>query len=55
MNRLLTASAVLLIAAGASIGMAEELKSGLEPGAHAGVFHVRDVTGPNASKSICYR
>ena len=35
--------------------LAAELKSGLQPGDPAGVFNVRDVTGPNKDKSLCYR
>lgn len=35
--------------------MAAELKSGLQPGDPAGVFNVRDITGPNKDKTLCYR
>ena len=43
-----------LLMATASL-MAAELKSGLQVGEHAGFFNVKDVTGPNAGKSLCYR
>lgn len=35
--------------------VAAELKSGLQVGDHAGVFNVKDITGPRAGKSLCYR
>lgn len=35
--------------------MAAELKSGLEPGDACGAFNVKDITGPNTDKSLCYR
>jgi len=35
--------------------LAAELKSGLQPGDPAGVFNVRDITGPNKDKTLCYR
>jgi hypothetical protein len=34
---------------------AAELKSGLQVGASAGAFNVKDITGPNKDKSLCYR
>ncbi len=48
------APALALLIATASL-MAAELKSGLQVGDAAGVFNVRDVTGPNKDKSLCYR
>lgn len=43
-----------LLLATASL-MAAELKSGLQVGDHAGAFNVKDITGPRAGKSLCYR
>ncbi len=31
------------------------LLSGLQPGDFAGVYHVKDITGPAAGQSVCYR
>ena len=39
----------------ASLGAAEKaLKSGLQPGDRTSPFQVRDITGPNKGKSLCY-
>ena len=54
MNRLMTPMAALFIFA-VSATAADDVKSGLEVGESAGVFHVKDVTGPNKGKSHCYR
>ena len=48
------APALALLVATAGL-MAAELKSGLEPGEACGVFNVRDITGPNKDKTLCYR
>lgn len=45
---------LVVIAAGA-VAMAESVKSGLACGEHAGAFNVKDITGPNKGKSLCYR
>lgn len=37
------------------IAGAAELKSGLQPGDAPPAFNVRDVTGPKAGKTLCYR
>ena len=34
---------------------AAELESGLKPGEKVGAYNVKDITGPNAGKSLCYR
>lgn len=52
MNRLLVSSACVLIFAA---GAAAEVKSGLQPGDRAGAYNVKDITGPNKGKSLCYR
>lgn len=45
--------ALLIAAAGAA--SAAKIESGLQPGEAAGAFNVKDVTGPNKGKSLCYR
>ena len=35
--------------------VAEELKSGLQPGSFPGPFVVTDITGPAKGESLCYR
>lgn len=52
---LLTLSAVLAMGAFGSHEAVAELKSGLQVGDSAPAFNVRDITGPNAGKSLCYR
>jgi hypothetical protein len=54
MRRLILLSAAMLCA-GPATTLAEELKSGLEVGKSATPFNVRDITGPNAGKTLCYR
>jgi hypothetical protein len=39
----------------AGLAGAAELKSGLQPGDAPPAFNVRDVTGPKAGKTLCYR
>ena len=53
MRTLLTASIVGLTACG--MAAAADLQSGLQVGDHAGYFEVKDVTGPAAGQSLCYR
>ena len=48
------APVLALLIATASL-MAAELKSGLQPGESAGAFNVKDITGPNKDKTLCYR
>ena len=56
MNRLLVSSLALAVAANTAVGFAaDDVKSGLQLGEHAGFFLVKDVTGPNKDKSLCYR
>lgn len=47
------AALVCLVLAGSAA--AEELKSGLQCGEGVPPFHVKDVTGKSAGKSLCYR
>lgn len=37
------------------VAVAAELESGLAPGEKVGAYNVKDITGPNAGKSLCYR
>jgi hypothetical protein len=54
MRRLLLPTAVVCVVVGAAVA-AEAVKSGLEVGDPATPFNVRDITGPNAGKTLCYR
>jgi hypothetical protein len=38
-----------------AVGVAADLESGLKVGDAAGFFLVKDVTGPSADESLCYR
>jgi hypothetical protein len=55
MRNVMASSAVLLAAAVGVVVAAERLESGLQVGEHASVFNVRDITGPNQGKTLCYR
>ncbi len=55
MRRLLLPSAALVCAVAGAALAAEAIKSGLEVGEPATPFNVRDITGPNAGKTLCYR
>jgi hypothetical protein len=46
--------ALLAVSMG-TLATAAEVESGLAVGKRAGAFQVRDVTGPSAGKSLCYR
>lgn len=45
------AAAILAV----GVAVAADLKSGLQVGEPAGAFNVKDITGPNKGKSLCYR
>jgi hypothetical protein len=45
--------ALVLAIGGAAVGA--DLKSGLQVGEDAGAFNVKDITGPNKGRSLCYR
>jgi hypothetical protein len=51
----LVALSVAAVLAVASVASADDVKSGLEPGSFVGAFQVRDITGPQKGKSLCYR
>ena len=53
MRTLLLSSVVGL--AVTNLATAADLQSGLQVGDHAAYFEVKDVTGPAAGKSLCYR
>jgi hypothetical protein len=55
MRNLLVPSAAFLVATVGVALAAEELKSGLQVGERTSVFNVRDITGPNQGKTLCYR
>lgn len=54
MKKSLASFAVCFMAI-AGIALAEELKSGLPCGDKVPAFNVRDITGPNKGKTLCYR
>ncbi|MDA1229448.1 MAG: hypothetical protein O2856_01615 [Planctomycetota bacterium] len=53
MKSLLATSIVGLTVCG--FAAAADLQSGLQVGDKAGYFEVKDVTGPRAGESLCYR
>ena len=53
MQRYLVPAVALCVMVGAAV--AADLKSGLQIGDSAGAFNVKDITGPNKGKSLCYR
>ena len=54
MHRILMPSIALAVAV-SGVVVAADLQSGLQVGEHAGAFNVKDITGPNKGKSLCYR
>jgi hypothetical protein len=54
MRNLLVASAVLLTGAVCAVA-ADELKSGLQVGDRTSPYNIRDITGPSAGQTLCYR
>lgn len=55
MKRVLAPAAAVLVASMGALAAAAEVESGLKVGQSAGAFNVKDVTGPNKGKSLCYR
>ena len=55
MRHIMIPSALVVAALISAPTMAEEVKSGLQVGDSAGAFNVKDCTGPNKGKSLCYR
>ena len=54
MHRVWMTSIALAVAA-CGVVVAADLQSGLQVGDSAGAFNVKDITGPNKGKSLCYR
>jgi len=52
MKNLLSGALVLALV---GVVVAAELESGLKVGAAPGAYNVKDITGPSAGKSLCYR
>ena len=46
---------VAALAVWAGTALAADIKSGLPIGGSAGFFEVKDCTGPNKGKTLCYR
>ncbi|MCA9152841.1 MAG: hypothetical protein KDA92_26240 [Planctomycetales bacterium] len=55
MKSMVTLLSALLVAVLTISANAEDLKSGLQVGDSPGAFNVKDITGPNKGKSLCYR
>jgi hypothetical protein len=55
MKPFVISSLALLIASTGVMLAAGELQSGLPVGEKVGPFEVKDITGPNKGKSLCYR
>lgn len=55
MRNLMASSAVLLMATAGVVVAADALESGLQIGERTSPFNVRDITGPNKGKTLCYR
>lgn len=53
-NPVFASAALVMAAVGVVVG-AEVVKSGLQVGEHAPAYNVRDITGPNQGKTLCYR
>ena len=53
MKRIFASVFALLVVA--SVAVAANVKSGLEVGDSPAAFNVRDITGPKAGKTLCYR
>ncbi len=54
-TKVLLAFSLTALVGVASLAAAEKLlKSGLQPGDKTSPFDVRDITGPNKGKTLCY-
>ena len=54
MRNLMASSAALLIATVGVVVAADALESGLQVGERTSPYNVRDITGPNKGKTLCY-
>ncbi len=52
---IIPAVALIPLIALTTMAIAAEVKSGLDPGKTTTAFVVKDITGPNQGKSLCYR
>lgn len=55
MKRLFTVAVAMAACAISAVAVADDVKSGLEPGTSVGAFLVKDCTGPAKGKTLCYR
>ena len=55
MKKVLPASVALLVAVCGVVAIAGDVTSGLQVGESTKAFNVKDVTGPNKGRSLCYR
>jgi hypothetical protein len=55
MNKALWASTAVLCTTVGVVWAADELKSGLQVGEATKAYNIRDITGPNKGKTLCYR
>jgi len=55
MKKLLAGFSAVLIASAALVVIAADVESGLPVGEKVGAYNVKDITGPNAGTSLCYR
>lgn len=55
MRYLIVPSVALATLCVGALVVAAEVKSGLQVGDSAGAFNVKDCTGPNEGKTLCYR
>ena len=54
--KLIVPTVALVCATAGMVALAaDDVKSGLQIGEHAGAYNVKDITGPNKGKSLCYR
>ena len=55
MRSVLVPSIAIAALAFCAMATAADLESGLKIGQSAGAFNVKDITGPAAGKTLCYR
>ncbi len=55
MRSVLVPSLALLVASIGALAIAGDIESGVPVGKGVAAFNVKDITGPNAGKSLCYR
>jgi hypothetical protein len=55
MNKVWLASTAVLCATMGVAWAADEVQSGLQVGDSTKPYNVRDITGPNKGKTLCYR